>query len=179
MAMKYNKKSEIVGQWYKDYSRLLLKNSYKLVKDYELSKDMVNSTFERIIKKFDTINNLTESARVVYLVQTNKSVCIDYLRKQKIVTVSFDELELDSLAEDIGMNEISNVEFVVDLEKSLSKLKERDRNLILGKYVWNMTEEELGKLVHIGTRSVHSAVNRAINRLKIVARKEVQIDEQK
>lgn len=181
-AMKKNRKSQIVSQWYSDYSRLLINNSLEILDDLELSKDMLQSTFERVIRNFDTINNLSENARAVYLVAINKSVCCDYLRKQKLETVSIEALDTDILASEMdanGINHFSNVEFLMDLERNLSKLKERDKNLILGKYVWNLSEEDLGKLVGLKTSSVHSALARAIKRLSKMSREEVQNSDEK
>lgn len=179
-ANKKDRKSEIVSRWYKEYFNMLLKNSYNIVKDDELAEDMVHNTFVKVINNFQKINNLSDNARAAYIIGINKNVCLDYLRKQIVEMDHIEELYSDKLTSDenfIGIDSFSNVEILMDLEKNLGKLEERDRNLILGKYVWNMCDEEIGELVNIKPQNVHTYLSRAIKKLMRIDREEVQTDE--
>lgn len=180
-ADKNNRKQQIVSQWYEEHYNLLIARANKLVQDEELAKDMVHNTFVRVINNFDTIIQLSDKARAVYIMEANRSVCLDYLRKHRKELVMMEKLDADIWDRNVvsGRNSYSYVELLVDLERSLSKLKERDRVLILGRYVFQLPEQELAKLVNLKPRSVHSALARAVERLTRITGEEVQKDEKK
>lgn len=178
-ANRNSRKEEIVSQWYEDYYNLLEARANKMVGDIELAKDMVHNTFVKVIRNFDTIIQLSDKARAVYIMEANRSVCLDYLRKHKIELAFIKKVDADiwDRNNDSGINSYSYVEFVVDLERSLSKLKERDRILIVGKFVFDLPDKELAKLVNLKPGSVHSAVSRAVERLKRITGEEVHNNE--
>lgn len=169
-------KEQIVSQWYREYSRLLLKKSYEILGDYHMAKDMVQETFIKIIKNFEKVNNLSEAARSVYFVSINKTVCLDYIRKYKTEEYYTKKLSEDKYVSNmnpIAIDIYANSELLVDLERGLAQLQERDVILIIAKYVWSMSEKEIAELLGIKPQNVHSYVKRATDRLIGTMSKEV------
>ena len=84
-------KKSILSNWYKKYNRIMRKKAYDIIGDYHTANDMVNEAFIKIIRNFEKINKLNCHARSYYFVITIRSVCIDYLRKNKIKSKYLDE----------------------------------------------------------------------------------------
>lgn len=173
---KEETKEQIVSQWYREYSRILLKKSYEMLEDYHMAKDMVQETFIRIIRNYEKIKNLSDAARSVYFVSVNRTVCLDYIKKYKkedYYTRKLSEDKFISNINPVAIDIYANSEFLVDLERGLAQLQERDVILIIAKYVWSMREKEIAELLGIKPQNVHSYVKRAIDRLIRTMSKEV------
>lgn len=84
-------KKSILSDWYKKYNRIMRKKAYYIIGDYHTANDMVNEAFIKIIQNFEKINKLNCHARSYYFVITIRSVCIDYLRKNKIKSKYLDD----------------------------------------------------------------------------------------
>ena len=99
---------------------------------------MVNEAFIKIIQNFEKINKLNCHARSYYFVITIRSVCIDYLRKNKIKSKYLDEYVTEeqvintNMSEKRHINEFEKSEMYIDLSNALLKMSERDNSQITG-----------------------------------------------
>ena len=66
---------------------------------------MANEAFIKIIQNFEKINKLNCHARSYYFVITIRSVCIDYLRKNKIKSKYLDEYVTEEQVINTNMSE--------------------------------------------------------------------------
>lgn len=182
--MKKNKdnKKQIVAQWYEEYYRILRKKSYDIVKDYHIANDMVNEAFMKIIKNFDKILPLKCSEQAVYFVGTVKSVSIDYIRKRKKeqerINLYYDDdyQEVEQI-EDSGMTPekfYERREFYENLGKHFAKMSDRDKELLIYKYLWEMSEREISVLLGIKEEQIHVYVKRAKARLLKIMEEEMK-----
>lgn len=177
-AMENDKNKEIVTEWYIEYNKLMLKIAYDIVGDYHIANDMVNEAFIKIIKNFSKIFGFTCSQRAVYFVSTIRSVSIDYLRKHKkeIKLIDFDENKKDEIADipsgNVDVYEIvEKAENIKKLTKLMDELSPRDRELVICKFVYDMSEQEISDQLAISRKNVHVYVKRAVDRLiKLVER---------
>lgn len=63
-----------------------------------------------------------------------------------------------------------------NLKKYMDKLSQRDAELIVYKYLWNMSEKEISEMFHIKQEQVHVYVGRAKKRLFKIIKKEMEIE---
>lgn len=135
-------KKSILSDWYKKYNRIMRKKAYYIIGDYHTANDMVNEAFIKIIQNFEKINKLNCHARSYYFVITIRSVCIDYLRKNKIKSKYLD-----------------------DLSNALLKMSERDKELLTYRYTMEMSSKEISKITGIKESNVNSYIRRAREKL--------------
>ena len=160
--MKINnekKKREITG-WYEKYYRIMRTRAYEIVRDYHIADDMVSE------------------ASII------RNISIDYTRKQKRenahVNLGFEDNEIEKIPDDDESKypEIiyARKELQDNLKKYMDKLSQRDAELIVYKYLWNMSEKEISEMFHIKQEQVHVYVGRAKKRLFKIIKKEMEIE---
>lgn len=139
-------KKSILSDWYKKYNRIMRKKAYYIIGDYHTANDMVNEAFIKIIQNFEKINKLNCHARSYYFVITIRSVCIDYLRKNKIKSKYLDE-------------------YVTEEQVSNTNMSERDKELLTYRYTMEMSSKEISKITGIKESNVNSYIRRAREKL--------------
>jgi RNA polymerase sigma-70 factor (ECF subfamily) len=149
-------KKSILSDWYKKYNRIMRKKAYYIIGDYHTANDMVNEAFIKIIQNFEKINKLNCHARSYYFVITIRSVCIDYLRKNKIKS---------NMSEKGHINEFEKSEMYIDLSNALLKMSERDKELLTYRYTMEMSSKEISKITGIKESNVNSYIRRAREKL--------------
>ena len=158
----------ILSDWYKKYNRIMRKKAYDIIGDYHTANDMVNEAFIKIIQNFEKINC---HARSYYFVITIRSVCIDYLRKNKIKSKYLDEYVTEeqvsntNMSEKRHINEFEKSEMYIDLSNALLKMSERDKELLTYRYTMEMSSKEISKITGIKESNVNSYIRRAREKL--------------
>ena len=70
-----------VERWYRRYYGLMFDKAFALSNDENITRDMINEAFIRIINNYDKVVTLNKFQMATYFVSTINSVTIDYLRK--------------------------------------------------------------------------------------------------
>ncbi|MFR6562936.1 MAG: RNA polymerase sigma factor [Eubacterium ventriosum] len=117
------------------------------------------------------LNKLNCHARSYYFVITIRSVCIDYLRKNKIKLKYLDEYVTEEQVSNTNMsekghiNEFEKSEMYIDLSNALLKMSERDKELLTYRYTMEMSSKEISKITGIKESNVNSYIRRAREKL--------------
>ena len=174
---KYDK--NVVGRWYEDYAPLMKRVAYDILEDRELAKDMVQTAFERVIDKYEVIYKLSDKARILYLKKIVKNLCLDYIRKNQLNIINVSDMDdiVDRYDIEIPLDEMEPVETHIDLKRNLDKLDERDRLLLMAKYMWELSEVDISAMSGIKPNSVHTYISRARKKLLEIMGEEVQDNE--
>ncbi|ADL04922.1 RNA polymerase sigma factor [Lacrimispora saccharolytica] len=143
--------------------RILLKNyesyyrlAYSYVKNEQDALDIVQESAYRVIKECRKLRQENYLSTWIYRIVINAS--IDYLRKQKTDRVSLDEVEIpqeDHYKED-------------DYLELLSSLEEKDRTIVILKYIEEWKLEEIAEILEMNVSTVKARLYRALKKLKIV-----------
>ena len=184
--MKINnekKKREITG-WYEKYYRIMRTRAYEIVRDYHIADDMVSEAFIKVFNNYEEIRKLEEPQIAFYLISIIRNISIDYTRKQKRenahANLGFEDNEIEKIPDDDESKypEIiyARKELQDNLKKYMDKLSQRDAELIVYKYLWNMSEKEISEMFHIKQEQVHVYVGRAKKRLFKIIKKEMEIE---
>ena len=160
-------KKSILSDWYKKYNRIMRKKACYIIGDYHTANDLKNECIELKEK----INKLNCHARSYYFVITIRSVCIDYLRKNKIKSKYLDEYVTEeqvintNMSEKRHINEFEKSEMYIDLSNALLKMSERDKELLTYRYTMEMSSKEISKITGIKESNVNSYIRRAREKL--------------
>ena len=149
---------------YNKYHRLIYKKIYDKIKSSKDVEDLVNDTFIRLIEKVDILKTLGERELLYYIVHTSTHIAIDYIKRccvQRKYTYYGNQDDIhDELAE-LPEVEYTYDERLEDLAEAITKLPEKDYNLLITKYFFNKTDNEIAATLGIHVNSVRQTLTRA------------------
>ncbi len=130
-----------------------------------LAEEVLQETFSRFIKNFQSINTEDERKTINYLITTARYVAFDIYKRERNEVPGFDE--------DIGEQEGENTEdftFEVEdkalLKKAIGELSPEDRTVFLLYYSHGYKQEEIAKMLKISRSQVSARIIKAKKQLK-------------
>jgi RNA polymerase sigma-70 factor (ECF subfamily) len=142
---------------YDKYYRL----AYSYVKNEQDALDIVQESAYRVIKDLDQLKERNYLSTWIYRIVINNA--IDSLRKKKRETVSLLEVEL--VHEDQYQEE--------DPLALLSTLEDKDRAIVILKYLEDWKLEEISEIMEMNISTVKSRLYRALKKLKVILEPEL------
>lgn len=133
----------------------------------ELSEDLTQDTFVKLIRNIDKFDIQGSAKFSTYVITITKNCYIDYLRKEKNYNsnVLLDEkikLYDGNNLEEIVIDNIEN-EYI---KSKLDTLQEEQRVVIKMKYLEMMTLKEIGEALQIEPKTVKSRIHNGITKLR-------------
>lgn len=158
-----------IEEIYLKYKRLMYATASKFARNPEDQKDIVQMALERLIKLFLAPNAKKRCISAGYIVFTIRNVSIDFLRKQNRETEHCVSMEDDRLAEIVTETDsMDDMLLRADSNKRMwslwSRLSAQDRILLEGKYILDLTDEELASILKCKAASVRMKLTRARRR---------------
>lgn len=147
--------------------------AYSIVKDYHLAQDTVHSAFIKIADKLDKIDEENHKKTRVFIIIIVRNTAIDLLRKRSRTDSSLDELEniVFDKSESIE-DEIINAETFNHLLKKIGELPTAHGDLILLKYVFRLSDQELAEMMGIRLENLRVRISRARRKLRTLLAEE-------
>lgn len=142
---------------YDKYYRL----AYCYVKNEQDALDIVQESAYRVIKDLDKLKERNYLSTWIYRIVINTA--IDTLRKRKRETVSFEDIEI--VHEDQYKEE--------DPLEILNVLEDKDRALVILKYLEDWKLEEISEALDMNISTVKSRLYRARKKLKVILEPEM------
>ncbi|WP_313075166.1 RNA polymerase sigma factor [Lacrimispora sp.] len=142
---------------YDKYYRL----AYSYVQNEQDALDIVQESAYRVIKDLDQLKKRDYLSTWIYRIVIHNA--IDSLRKKKRETVSLLEVEL--IHEDQYQEE--------DPLSLLSSLEDKDRALVILKYLEDRKLEEISEIMEMNISTVKSRLYRALKKLKVILEPEL------
>ena len=146
---------------YNNYNKLIYNIAYSILKNKQDAEDIVQIVFEKLylIDK-EKLPNRNESS---WLYSITKNETINYLKRNK------NNIDLDSIynIEDDN-NEINKIIDQDNYNRLISKLNNKEKEIISLKIVSNLSFEEIGKLLKEPTGTIKWRYYKAVNTLKIL-----------
>ena len=134
----------------------------------ELAEDITQDIFIKAWEKRLSFNP-KKSTLKNWLYTITRNHIIDLYRKKKVDVKSFDE-EIESGIKDESMS-IDDELLLTDILKSLDKLKDRDKELLILRYIQDLDIEEISKIVGKSYNTTKVMIHRAIKKLKYIINK--------
>ena len=165
---------DIFIQLHDEYSGVMFKRAYSILRDTALAEDVVQESFIRILKNFKKIEKKKCPQTRKYFVNIVRTISIDVYRKnKKQQTISFDEFEATII------DEFANTEDILDgkeLESHLLKLPKSYYIIMSLKYDDGYSYKEIAEILSINEENVKKRLLRARTKLReILAEQEVDI----
>lgn len=159
---------------YLTYNRELLVTAYDILKDYHEAEDMVQNVIIRLENHLDKITEITSKKTRAYLMIIVRNLSINaYNKRKKTVLMDNDLAEglLDEYNETYFENE-PIIELCKELETSLSKLNESYTDILTLRYFYELTIDEIAKILDMSKNVVNVKLHRARAALKSIMMKE-------
>lgn len=145
------------------YSDALFRHAFFRVSDRQVAIDLVQDAFMKTWSQITKGENIENYQSYLYHVLSN--LIIDYYRKKK-------SLSLDTLTEDgfdpVGSTAAHVMEDAVhrELMDHIEKLSDRDKEVVMLRYVDGLPVKEIAVIVGESENSVSVRIHRAIDKLK-------------
>lgn len=157
-----------------EYSQMMYKKAYYILRDSTLAEDAVQESFIRILKNFDKVIKKKCPQTQSYFVNIVRSVSIDiYRKRKKQYSLSFDEFEGTII------DDFANVEDILEgkeIEKCLLQLPKSYYNILSLKYDAGYSYKEIANILDMTEENVKKRLYRARNKLReIMSEQEVNI----
>ena len=150
----------VFDQVVKNYRDFLHSVVFRIIKDNEETKDIVQDVFISYYKNIDKFRNDSNLSTYLYRIAVNKS--IDFIRKQKREKT---ELEENFSNHSNNKDEINSLEIKIVVERALNKLPLPYRVPIILLEYENKNYEEISKLLNLPLNTVKTRVARAREKL--------------
>ena len=148
-------------QIYINYKKLVYSIAFEYMNNSFQTEDAVHNTFLKLTNYLDRIDDIYDHKTVTFIGIVTKSVCIDMLRKEKALKQM--ELRLDEI-----INDCCNDLQIKELVKKIDKLPEIYRNIIMLKYLYNMSDRKICSVLGISNYAFKKRLTRAKKYLKDV-----------
>ncbi len=128
---------------YKKYYSIIFKYLMSLTKNTDLSEELTQETFYKMIKKINTYNE--KSKFVVWLCEIAKNTYYDYLRKNKKILIKYEINE--NLASNSNVeNDYIEKEEIENTYKKIDKLDEKTKKVIYLRLNSELSFKEIGEI---------------------------------
>jgi RNA polymerase sigma-70 factor (ECF subfamily) len=159
------------------YERPVFSLIYRMVRDRELSEDLSQDTFVKILNNIDRYRPEFKLSSWLFKIANN--VAIDYLRKRRLDTVSVDGApNADSqdavdassfdvaVAQESALEEIEARELGSAIERAIAALRPEYRACIMLRHVEDRSYEEIAATLDLPLGTVKTYIHRARHELR-------------
>lgn len=157
---------------------LMYSTALKYVKDRDVIGDILQESIEKIIKKTSLLRALDRCALTSYIVLIVRSVSINYISRDANIRKYIVDLDDDCVLEDFPATDeplddkVIRTEQIQALYTLLERLPESERTVLQGKYVFEMSNDELAEIFGISSSSVRMRLTRARKHAKFILESE-------
>ena len=157
--------------FYDEYKNYIYYTASKFSSDLAERDDLVQDATVRLIHNVSTLRQLNRYTTLHYILLTIKSVYIDgEKRKQKDNVIFVDERDLEAIM--IEQCLIQDSGRKLDTNMAVAKLKKelpaRDWLVLEGKYLLELSQEEIGSLIGVAPDSVRMVLHRARSKARSI-----------
>lgn len=145
-------------------SSTLYRVAYRIVRDSDIAKDMVQETYVALWSKRDTLEELDSVES--FAVKTLKNRCLDYLRSTRVHEMLSLDIENFSQEESPAMDEMETGETLSHVMMKLNQLPARQKQVLMLRSVQDMSLEEIEQLTGLSNINVRTLLSRARKRLR-------------
>jgi RNA polymerase sigma-70 factor, ECF subfamily len=133
--------------------------AYRL-RDHDLAEDLTQATFERALRAWSRFDR-RRGSETTWLLAIARNLLIDHYRRDRSDTTEvIDERVLPSVPGP------EPVETSIELMEALSKLTDRDREVVALRFGADLTGPEIAKLMDLSLANVQQILSRSLRKLR-------------
>lgn len=177
-ARRGKRESEtFMTQLYKDHERLMYHVAKQYTADLFEAEEIIQNALVGLLQKEETLQRLNPYARASYIATTVKNSAINYRRKSERKQRRQVPLETASEAEDAMQTSAADAALLLgegkdELLRAYEHLSEEERYLLSGKYVLQLSDEELSQALSCQPNSIRMKLTRVRRKLLAALQKE-------
>jgi RNA polymerase sigma-70 factor (ECF subfamily) len=180
-ALKDDDEKTFILNVYRDYYGLVRKHIFHITQDTGHLDDLINDTFIKLIEKISLLRTLESCKLAVYVVYTVRSVAINFVKHRDVENKHlFYGMEEDLAEELVGDGAVEDgiirEEELAELGNAITRLPEKQKDLLYFKYILKMDNEQLGEILGIAPASVRQYLTRSRRCLRRLIEEEVNQD---
>lgn len=151
---------------YTQYRRLMQYVAHDILKDDYLAEDAVHTAFIKIIANLNKIGDISCHKTKAFVVIVVENVAKGmYTKRKKHHTVSFDEIQYDITCESGELEQLMSRLSVERIATEIEALSELDSEILMLRYIQELTDKEISRLLDIKESAVRKRLERARQRL--------------
>ncbi|QGY43733.1 sigma-70 family RNA polymerase sigma factor [Maribellus comscasis] len=157
-----------IGLLYEKYSNLLFGYFFKLTRNRELSEDLVNDVFLKILYSKDSYRG--DGIFTVWMFRIAHSIFVDNYNKSKRLNTKeiFSNTTGTIVDPEISHEKEENRKLI---HRALLKLKKKEREVIVLSKLNELKYKEVAEILHCTEEAAKTRTFRALKNLKIVLQK--------
>lgn len=149
---------------YLDYQEKVAAYVRNRIADPDVAEDIVSDVFLKVYQKLEFYDK-SRASLSTWIYSITKNTVIDYYKKKKTQSMSFDEVaEIEEIPDDTSVSD----ELLENLADALEKLSERERDLIILHYYQGYTLKRISEMMgmsYINAKVIHSKALSLLQRL--------------
>lgn len=151
-------KDVIIEKYYKDNYTYLLLLSYKVVKDKDAAKDIVQEFFLQLWQRKDLL--VLNKSFKTYSAKAIKNLSVIHVRKKKKEKLIIEQLKINTLEKNTGVHSPSP-SFNSKMIYFLDLLPEKRRNILISSVIYGHKYSDIAEDNNISINSVKTQIKRA------------------
>ena len=149
-----------IEELYKSYKNLVINIAFSILKNRDLSEEISQIVFMKIIKLEKSKLPTTNESSWIYAVTKNQT--IEYLRKQH------NEINIEDIYDIPNVqNEIDEIIDIDDFNRIIKCLDENEKEIVSLKIISNFTFKEIAEILNMPIGTVQWKYYKAVHTLKI------------
>ncbi len=167
------------------YQRGLYNLAWRMVRDRETARDLTQDIFIRVHRSLGKYDPIYPFTSWIYRVGTN--LCIDYIRKKKLATVSLDApisvgdgeiatREIEDTAQDPTLD-AERSERGAMVAASLAKLPENHRVVLILRHQRDLSYDEIALIMDVPLGTVKARIHRAREAFRKILENDLDLEE--
>lgn len=151
---------------YRRYSRLMWRVANDILRDSYLAEDAVHAAFLKIIPHMSKIGEIDchKTKSFVVIVVENEAKRI-YVARRKQNAVSVEDMQGDIADRDGGLEQLISDLTVEEIAAQMQELSRPDGNILMLRYIYELTDKEIARLLNIKEAAARKRLERARRRL--------------
>lgn len=149
-----------IEELYKSYKNLVINIAFSILKNRDLSEEISQIVFMKIIKLEKSKLPTTNESSWIYAVTKNQT--IEYLRKQH------NEIDIEDIYDIPNVqNEIDEIIDIDDFNRIIKCLDENEKEIVSLKIISNFTFKEIAEILNMPIGTIQWKYYKAVHTLKI------------
>lgn len=160
---------QLIENLYNKYMPWLRCRANKYVKDLNICDDLAHDCILNMIKNVETLKTLAPDKQRSYMLVSINNISKNYIKhSSKIVTMNEDSsAELDFIPDQHYIDDVIDKKCDYEtLRLALTKLSERDQDIINMKFDLELDEQQIAEALQIKKDCVRMTVFRSVQKLK-------------
>jgi RNA polymerase sigma-70 factor (ECF subfamily) len=168
-----------VLELYENYYALVRKTIYGITHDFKEVDDLINDTFIKLIEKVSLLRTFDCCRVASYVVFTSRSVAVNFIKHRDVQNKHTYYGEESDLADEFADQDealelrIAHQDEIEYLCGAISKLPERQKDILYFKYILEMPDAEVAENLGISPDSVRQYLTRARRAARKLVEKEM------